>query len=192
MSASAHGFRFTRKPDWVVEEIIRLKAFLPAAGVRTIALTFNRLHRTRESVSKSYVAGVVRQRQYAIAVLGRDIRGRLPRAMPLNAVWGLDLYGKQTDVDSGKVSPILGIVDHGSRFAVMLCAIRNMNFYTLAGHLLIAIGRCGKPVAIRTDNAPQLTSKRFRGFLRLLGIRHQRTDVGSPWQNGGWSGSLGR
>ena len=59
-----------------------------------------------------------------------------------------------------------------------------MNFHTLAGHVLIAIGTHGKPDAIRTDNAPQLTSKRFRGFLRLLGIRHQRTDVGSPWQNG--------
>ena len=48
----------------------------------------------------------------------------------------------------------------------------------------MAIGQFGKPHALRTDNAPQLVSKRFRGFLRLLNIRHQRSDVGCPWQNG--------
>lgn len=80
--------------------------------------------------------------------------------------------------------PILGIIDHGSRVAMTLNAIANMNFYTLAGHLLIAIGRFGKPRALRTDNASILVSKRFRCFLRLLGIRHQHSDVGCPWQNG--------
>ena len=34
----------THKPDWVVEEIVRLKALMPDAGCRRIADTFNRLH----------------------------------------------------------------------------------------------------------------------------------------------------
>ncbi len=87
--------RFARKPEWVVDEAIRLKAFLPHAGVRTIALTFNRLHRVRESVSKSYVAEIIRQRKYAIAVARRDIRNRKPRATPINAVWGLIFVGSR-------------------------------------------------------------------------------------------------
>jgi putative transposase len=103
-------------------------------------------------------------------------------AVAINGVWGLDLCGKKAR--DGRTTSILGIIDHGSRFAVMLQGIGNMNFYTLAGHLLIAMGRYGKPCAIRTDNAPQLTSRQFRRFLRMLKIRHQRTDVGCPWQNG--------
>jgi hypothetical protein len=38
-----HFYRFTRKPDWATLEIVRLKVFLPDAGVRAIAITFNRL-----------------------------------------------------------------------------------------------------------------------------------------------------
>jgi putative transposase len=177
-----HFYRFTRKPDWVTLEIVRLKAFLPDSGVRAIAITFNRLHRTKETVSKSFVAGVIRKHRYAITVKRRDIHHRPPRAVAINSIWGLDLCGKQS-VD-GICHSILGIIDHGSRLAVMLQGIRHQNFYTLAGHVLIAIGMHGKPTAIRTDNASTLTSKRFRRFLTILGIRHQRTELGCPWQNG--------
>jgi putative transposase len=180
---SANGWAlFKRKPLWVIDEVIRLKALLPDAGVRTIAMTFNRLHRSRDHVSKSFVAGVIRKHRYAIDVLRRDIRNRVPRALAINAVWGFDLTGKQDA--HGERHAILGIVDHGSRFAVMLAVVRNQNFYTLAGHLLIAIGQFGIPKAIRTDNGSTLISWRFRRFLSILGIRHQRTAVGCPWQNG--------
>jgi putative transposase len=107
---------------------------------------------------------------------------RAPAAIPANATWGLDLCGKQDD--AGVVHSILGIIDHGSRVAVLLLPISNMHCYTLAWHLLIAIGRFGKPDVIRTDNASILVSKRFRCLLRLLNIRHQRSNVGCPWQNG--------
>lgn len=155
---------------------------MPDAGVRTIAATFNRIYGKRETVGKSFVARVLLQYRYAIAVQRRDMRNRKPIAVPANSTWGLDLWGKQDA--AGTTHPILGIVDHGSRVAVTLTAIADMNFYTLAGHVLIAIGRFGKPQSMRTDNAPQLVSKRFMWFLRLLNIRHQRSDVGCPWQNG--------
>jgi putative transposase len=182
IASAGRVYRFARKPDWVIEEIIRLKAFQPGAGVRAIAMTFNRLHRKRDTVSKSFVAGIVRKHRYALEVRRREIRSRQPAAVAVNGIWGLDLCGKKAS--DGHCSSILGIIDHGSRFAIMLQGMGNQNFYTLAGHVLIAIGRYGKPCAIRTDNAPQLTSRRFRRFLRMLGIRHQRTDVGCPWQNG--------
>jgi putative transposase len=175
-------YHFSRKPQWVIDAVIYLKVFMPNAGVRSIANAFNRAHGHRATVSKSFVAKVLRNHQYAIEVQRRDMRNRMPIAIPANAIWGLDLCGKQDD--AGVVHPILGIVDHGSRVAVLLLPISNMSFYTLAGHVLIAIGRHGKPTAIRTDNAPQLVSKRFRGFLKLLNVRHQRSDVGCPWQNG--------
>lgn len=42
----------------------------------------------------------------------------------------------------------------------------------------------GKPKAIRTDNEAIFTSRLFRLGLWLLGIKHQKSDVGYPWQNG--------
>jgi transposase InsO family protein len=48
--------------------------------------------------------------------------------------------------------------------------------------LIEAIKRYGKPRIVRTDNEAVFTSKVFR--FALLGIRHQRTDPGCPWQNG--------
>ena len=37
----------TRKPDWVIDEVVRLKALMSDAGCRRIADTFNRLHAAR-------------------------------------------------------------------------------------------------------------------------------------------------
>jgi len=47
-----------------------------------------------------------------------------------------------------------------------------------------AIHRYGKPRAVRTDNEAVFASRTFRLALLLLGIGHQRTDPGCPWQNG--------
>jgi hypothetical protein len=33
-----------RKPEWVGEEVLRLRAIMPELGVRKLAHTFNRLH----------------------------------------------------------------------------------------------------------------------------------------------------
>ena len=133
-SVVTQNHRFKAKPQWVTDAVIRLKIFLPAAGVRTITNNFNRIYGKRETVSKSYVAKVLRNYRYAIAAQRRDMRNRKPIALPANATWGLDLCGKQ-DI-AGGVHPILGIIDHGSRMVITLNAIANMNFYTLRGMCL--------------------------------------------------------
>ncbi|WP_426343383.1 integrase core domain-containing protein [Pseudoduganella sp. R-32] len=54
----------------------------------------------------------------------------------------------------------------------------------MLGHLCLAIGRYGKPRAIRSDNERVFTSGVFQLGLRIAGIRHQRIKPGCPWQNG--------
>lgn len=54
----------------------------------------------------------------------------------------------------------------------------------MLGYLCLAIGRFGKPRALRTDNERIFTGKVFPRVLRWMGIRHQRSEVGCPWQNG--------
>lgn len=79
---------------------------------------------------------------------------------------------------------ILGLIDHGSRALLALAALPNKCSWTLLGHLFIAIGKYGKPQALRTDNESVFVSRVFRAVLMLAGIRHQRSDPGCPWQNG--------
>lgn len=147
-----------RKPDWVVEEVIRLKAHLAQQGCRKVADTFNRLHAARHgmTVSKTYVATMVRRHRLQIETRRAEWKRRIPSPVEANQVWGLDLTTKG-DL-AGELHPILGIVDHGSRFAVALRVLPNKAAITLLRALLDA--------------------------LALLGIRHQRTERHCPWQNG--------
>lgn len=173
-----------RKPDWVIDEVVRLKAAMSDAGCRRISDTFNRLHavRHRMTVSKTWVSVLVRKRRLEIEALRSDWKRRVPRPMDANVIWGVDLTGKQ-DTD-GVVHPILGIVDHGSRFAVALRVLRDRSTITVLRTLLDTVERHGKPRAIRTDNEAIFTTTLFRFVLAVLGIRHQRTELHCPWMNG--------
>lgn len=195
--ASKHGARrssqsvFQRtqaKPAWVVREIVRLKALMPDAGCRSLALVFNRRFachadaRRRMTVGKSFVADTLRKHRYEIEIARRRIKHRVPQKMPRNLVWGLDMTGKRDA--AGATHAILGFVDHGSRGLLTLAALPDKCSWTLLGHLFLAVGRYGRPRAVRTDNEACFTSRMFRVVLALAGIRHQRSDPGCPWQNG--------
>lgn len=180
--------RTQTKPPWVTREIIRLKALMPNTGCRTIALVFNRRYarhtnaRRRMTVGKSFVADTIRRHRYEIEMERRRIKHRVPRPTPCNLVWAMDMTGK-TDAQ-GKLHLILGLLDHGSRGLLTLAALPDKCSWTLLGHLFLAIGRCGKPRAVRTDNEACFTSRVFRVVLALAHIRQQRSDPGCPWQNG--------
>jgi transposase InsO family protein len=146
-----------RKPDWAVEEVIRLKALMSDAGCRRIADTFNRLHaaRHRTTVSKTWVAVTVRRHRLEIEERRREWKRRIPSPMPANRIWGIDLTGKMDS--AGVVHPILGIVDHGSRLAVSLRLLPDKATIAILRALLDAIERFGKPRAVRTDNEAVFT-----------------------------------
>jgi transposase InsO family protein len=160
-----------------------MKAFMPCESARKLADHFNRRFAMRGmTISKSTVADWLRADRYLILQLRRDIKRRTPRHMPKNAVWGLDMTGK-TDAQ-GEVHMIVGCIDHGTRKCLALDVLENKNAWTLLGHLFLAIGRFGKPRAVRTDNEAAFISRVFTAGLRLTGIRHQRTAPGNPWMNG--------
>jgi len=160
----------------------------PDVGCRTIANTFNRRHarhqeiRRRMTVGKSFVADTLRRHRYEVEIMRRALKHRVPPALPRNLVWAMDLTGK-TDTQ-GRTHTILDLLDHGSRGLLDLAALPDKCSWTLLGHLFLAIGKYGKPRAIRTDNEACFTSRVFRVVLRLAGIRHQRSDPDCPWQNG--------
>ena len=165
-----------KKPDWVVQEVLRLKVLMgKSAGCRKMADTFNRLHAPTR-VGKSFVSNTIRNHQYALLDISRELRNKRPAPVSVNSVWGADLTFVRDHRDRPR--PVLGVVDHGSRVCTRLTAVVNKRSWTLIGHLCLAIGQYGKPHAIRTDNELIFKSAVFKTFLKLVGIRHQRV---LPW-----------
>lgn len=180
-----HNHRYsTHKPDWLKQEILHLKARMPQAGCRTIADTCNRrFAATRKiTVGKTYVHQVLQSHAYEIQILHCNLKYVQPKAAPRNHTWGIDLTGK-TDTQ-GSLHFLLGILDHGSRALLHLQTLHNKTSNTLLVRIREVIRTHGKPKIIRTDNEAIFTSKEFRLGLKQLGIRHQRTTPGCPWQNG--------
>lgn len=85
---------------------------------------------------------------------------------------------------SKQLHGMLGVIDHGPRAVLCLTTLLNKRAWTILGYLCLAIGKYGKPRAIRTDNENIFNSVVFCTFLRLTGIRPQQTQVCAPWQNG--------
>ena len=183
-SPKLHSFRAHPKPKWVRNDVIRLKALMPQAGCRTLAYHFNRRWAARRdmTVSKTYVADLCRRHQYLIYAARRKMKHRVPRPIPRNRIWGCDLLTK-TD-QHGQSHLVLAIVDHASRACLRLQRLPDKSSMRLLQELVHAVKRYGRPQFLRTDNEAVLVSRLFRLGLWVLGIRHQRTEPGCPWQNG--------
>ena len=175
--------RMSAKPEWVRQEIIKLKAQGPDLGCRHIAMIFNRRYTAKGmTVGKTFVNGVIRKHHYDIHVIRRKLKCRKLTAGHKNRIWGLDLTGK-TD-DQGQLHSILGILDHGTRANLTLAALTNKSTATLLHAIASCIEHFGKPQTLRTDNEAMFRSWLFRLSLWLVGIRHQRIEPHCPWQNG--------
>ena len=179
-----HSYRFKTKPAWVKKEIIRLNALMREAGCRKIAYVFNRQYKTSHNITvgKTYVANIIREHQYQIQVLQKKLKHQPAKMIPRQLIWGVDLTFKQSTQKD--MLPILGVVEHHSRKSLTLEALKDKTTITLLSYLFTAIQKYGKPKIIRTDNEVVFTSKLFSLSLWLLGIKHQTTDIHSPWQNG--------
>ena len=169
-----------KKPDWVVDKIIYFKALMPQASGYKIADSFNRQFSI--SVSKTYVYDIIRKNKYQILAERKRIKNRKPYPVAINKIWGIDLTGKHNS-DKNNMH-IIGIIDHGSRFNIALKYINNKSSKRLLFEIYKAVREYGKPEYIRTDNDIVFKSKLFRLGLKLMGIKHQLTDIGCPWQNG--------
>jgi putative transposase len=172
------------KPRWVRDEVIRLKALLPAAGCRTIAHHFNRRWTARRqmTVGKTYVAATLSRSSHLILHARRTLKHRRPRPLPRNFIWGCDLLVRPDG--HGRPQFVLAMLDHASRACLCLQRLPEKSSLTLLRHLLHTIRHYGTPRFVRTDNEACFTSVCFRLGLRLLGIIPQRIVPGCPWQNG--------
>lgn len=181
------------KPDWVRLAIFDLALRLPGAGYRTIANCFNlqqpavqngqTINELTVTVSKTFVAKLLTGQRAALAQARQRAHCRSQaRREPIQTTWGMDLTG--LPLIDGHSIPVFGVIDHGSRTVLALEPVAHYNSLVLLGKLLIAMGTVGKPQAIRSDNDAVFKTWIFTAVVRLIGVRQQFTDLGSPWQNG--------
>jgi len=169
------------KPDWVIQTIIRFKAFNPLLSSRKLADAFNRQFGDRDTVSHGTVCKYLRIHQADVLLKRQQLKRRKPIIGPPNNTWGVDLTGKQVD---GKRRCILGVIDHGTRACMSLAVLPDKRAISIIHELTKTMQKFGLPKIIRTDNEAIFTGRLFRVFLMLLGIQHQRIDLYCPWQNG--------
>jgi len=175
------GYKNRKKPQWVVDEVIRVKAYRPDLSCRTISEIFNLKYSQHkvltETVSKSYVAYIIKQHRYQLMQLRREIKSKPAYNIPFNKVWGVDL----SFVDG---CPLFGAVEHHSRKCLSLRQLKDKRSITILRAILDILDCYPKPQFIRTDNEVCFNSKLITFGLWFLGIKKQTIDKHSPWQNG--------
>jgi putative transposase len=196
-AAPSGASHWRTKPDWVRAAVFDLALALPGAGYRTIANCFNLqqlavsghtaadspLTSTSASVSKTFVAKLLTGQCAALAQARlRAHARRQARGEPVLTTWGMDLTG--LPLADGSSIAVFGVIDHGSRAILDLQPVATYNSLILLGKLLVTIGMLGQPHAIRSDNDAVFKTTLFKVILKLIGVRQQFTDLGSPWQNG--------
>lgn len=172
-----------KKPLWVKNKVIYLKVLLPDYGCRKIAYIFNKqYHNKNISISKSYVYYVIKENQYEILQQRNKLKNKVPRTLPNNFQWQIDLTNI-SDIYKNR-NNILGIMDSGSRAILFLERLKDKSTITILKAIIFSIESYGKPKIIKSDNEIVFTSKFFRFIIWTLGIKHQKTQLASPWQNG--------
>lgn len=169
-----------RKPDWVRRFTLYMAVF--GKSCREIEALFNRRHGATITIGKTWVAEFVKAHAQEIADRRRAMRRRLPWPFAIGHTWAMDLTFLVNE--QGLSFAMLGILDHGSRRVLCLKQLPRKCTLALLGHLLLAMSRCGIPAAIQTDNESMFTSALWRMTLASLRIRHRRSALGCPWQNG--------
>ena len=98
--------RNQKKPQWVVNKVLYLKA-VSCVGCGSVANMFNQRYGHKVTVSKSFVYEKLKSHQYQLHVIKRGIKQKPPKKIPINNTWGLDLTQVKL---SKKQSTILGLI----------------------------------------------------------------------------------
>ena len=169
--------RSRKKPQWVTNEVIKIKALMPKASCRIISLIFNQRHQQKETIGKTFVDYTIRNHLYEIQQQRKKIKAQPAYPIPFNKVWGMDITFVQE-------KPVLGIIEHHSRKALTLIPLKQKTSITILRRLLDILEVTPKPQYIRTDNEICFNSRLIKFAFWVLGIKHQTIDKHCPWQNG--------
>jgi transposase InsO family protein len=110
-----------------------------------------------------------------------------------NELWHIDLKGPfflPTASGGRRSCHFVALVDDFSRFLLGIRAVPTKEALPILEALAEAVGLCGVPQALMTDNGTPFVTivrsmlSRFQRTLADLEIRHIRTQIDTPWTNG--------
>lgn len=186
----------TGLPENVVLEIVQMKLQHPAWGPRKIRALYQRRHGMGATPSESSFkrvlekAGLTEKRKIrSVIPSGTDALRQHIQPQENNDVWALDFKGWWRS--SGEVCEPFTMRDLKSRFMLETKLMQSKSAAAVKAVMQEAFFRYGLPRVIRSDNGTpfcathgMLSLTRLSAWWMSLGILPDRTDPGSPGQNG--------
>ncbi|MBN8751764.1 MULTISPECIES: IS3 family transposase [Variovorax] len=114
----------------------------------------------------------------------RPVSERVPLqlARTVNEVWSMDFVSDS--LSTGRRIKCLTVADDFSHECVSISVDWGISGQYVTRLLDQAAVFRGYPLAVRTDNGPEFTSRAFMGWAQTHGIRHILIEPGRPMQNG--------
>jgi len=114
----------------------------------------------------------------------RPVSERVPLqlASTVNEVWSMDFVSDS--LSTGRRIKCLTVADDFSHECVSISVDWGISGQYVTRLLDQAAVFRGYPLAVRTDNGPEFTSRAFMGWTQSHGIRHILIQPGRPMQNG--------
>ena len=106
----------------------------------------------------------------------------LQLAQKLNDVWSMDFVSDS--LSNGRRIKCLTVADDFSHECVDIAVDYGISGQYVTRLLDQAATFRGYPLAVRTDNGPEFTSRAFMAWATAHGVRHILTQPGRPMQNG--------
>lgn len=178
-------------------EIIKIKKKKMSWGSRKIHRIYCNIHKDETNlISRSTVdrilkkAGFVDTKKRRKKVYPERIQERIIPLEP-NDVWTVDFKGWWYTPYKEKCEP-LTVRDEFSKFILSIKILEKGDISSVKREFELLFNKYGLPKVIRSDNGtPFASSRSIMGLTRLsvwwlsLGIKLDRIDPGSPYQNGG-------
>jgi len=116
----------------------------------------------------------------------RRLKGQksVPLNVPLLPMQELAMDFMSDCLAEGRRFRTLNVIDHHNRKCLGIFVDFSLPSVKVIEALERVFDMYGTPKAIRTDNGPEFTSKRFRLWMHLKGVQHIRIQPGKPAQNG--------
>lgn len=180
------SYRYEPKPDRNAElrdELVKLASQRPRYGYRRLHAV---LERRGQAVNVKRVYRLYAEEGLAVRRRRRKrlVRERVaePRLIRANQEWAMDFI--VDGLANGRMVRILSVVDAFTREYLALEADTSLGSGRVTRTLDRVIEERGLPENVRSDNAPEFTSRRMLGWAEERKINLVHIQPGRPMQNG--------
>lgn len=183
LAVSSYRYQTRRSDEPLRTRLVELAREKPRFGYRRLHVL---LRRSGEAVNHKRVHRVYREAGLSIRRKKRKHCVRVGQPLQMrtaaNQEWALDFA--HDAVDCGRAIRVLSVVDAYTRECLALEVDSSFASRRVTRVLEQIIAERGKPVTIRCDNGPELTSRHFLAWCIERQIELLHIQPGRPMQNG--------